>query len=94
MMICGSFLGKLGPKMLPRKVYKTMLHSWTVGEARDSEDNSLISQDVKQTERELFFQICKILFMSPYNKVELAHLIVFPVWSTPICLSDRGLWDL
>lgn len=41
---------------------------------------SLTSQPVKEMVGDLYYQICKLSdVMLSYNKIELAHLFVFPV---------------
>lgn len=55
-------------------------HSRNVGRASCSEGTFHSFLAVKERERgKVYFQTCKMLLVQSYNKVELAHLLMFPI---------------
>lgn len=53
-----------------------IVHSCIMGKERTEKETLLTSQAVKKTTGDLYFQTCKSLLTYPYNKAELAHLVV------------------
>lgn len=72
-------------EMLPNGTIKKEKAQLTTAEWAEKESGKESSQNVNETAGYLYLQICKILLkvctLMYQNKILLAHLVVFPIWS-------------